>query len=76
VGAKTFFYVSRKQQNHLDFSALENFMKEAILGYLHTDITERSLILATFGGGIGVRDDKFPFYTSTQSTQRNSFYGG
>ena len=84
LGAKAFFKPGERSKVTLDFSALEEYRRGGNLLELaphFTDITEE-LDHNTFFGGINYeqwsKDDrnKFSFYASAQSTERDSYYGG
>ncbi|MEM9326321.1 MAG: TonB-dependent receptor [Bacteroidota bacterium] len=83
-GAKAFFKPGEDSKVTLDFSALEEYRRggdRLDLAPHFTDITEE-LDHNTFFGGINyeqwTKDDrnKLSVYASTQSTQRDSYYGG
>ncbi|MEM6397266.1 MAG: TonB-dependent receptor [Bacteroidota bacterium] len=84
LGAKAFLKPSDRSKITLDFSALEEYRRggnRLDLAPHFTDITEE-LDHNTFFGGINYelwsRDsrNKISVYASTQSTQRDSYYGG
>jgi len=84
LGAKAFFKPGIRSKITLDFSALEEYRRggdRLDLAPHFTDITEE-LDHNTFFGGINYeqssQDDRnrFSLYTSAQTTQRDSYYGG
>ncbi|MGD1890471.1 MAG: TonB-dependent receptor domain-containing protein [Cyclobacteriaceae bacterium] len=84
LGAKAFFKPGEDSKITLDFSALEEYRRggdRLDLAPHFTDITEE-LDHNTFIGGINYEQwskndkNKFSLYASTQSTQRDSYYGG
>ncbi|MEM9547740.1 MAG: TonB-dependent receptor [Bacteroidota bacterium] len=84
LGAKAFFKPGDRSKITLDFSAIEEYRRggdRLDLAPHFTDITEE-LDHSTFFGGINYEQwskndrNKFSFYASVQSTQRDSYYGG
>ncbi|MEL6141766.1 MAG: TonB-dependent receptor, partial [Bacteroidota bacterium] len=84
LGARAFFKPGDRSKISVDFSALEEYRRggdRLELAPHFTDITEE-LDHNTFFGGINYdqwsKDDrnKFSVYLSTQSTERDSYYGG
>lgn len=84
LGAKAFFKPGEDSKITIDFSALEEYRRggdQLDLAPHFTDITEE-LDHNTFFGGVNYeqwsKDDnnKFSFYASAQSTNRDSYYGG
>ncbi|MEM8894161.1 MAG: TonB-dependent receptor, partial [Bacteroidota bacterium] len=84
LGVKAFFKPGDRSKISVDFSALNEYRRggnRLDLAPHFTDITEE-LDHNTFFGGINYEQwskdnqNKFSFYASTQSTQRDSYYGG